>query len=1087
MDQGLAEVGLLNGDRILIDGEGSRRRSSPPSDKLHRLHFDDGPRAGETVELTTESLIIGRGNDGPGKLGIADNSVSRTHARLTIDVGSVVVEDLGSKNGTEVNGELLSERRQLSTGDSIRFGDSACQVEIAPAPSEQLHLGRGSGRISFNREPRVLDADPARALELSDPPPTPQRRRFPLPAAVVPVVLGLTMFLVIGNPLFLIMTAMGPTMVIWTTIDDRRSGRRDFVRAREAFRHDLDDRRSELEKTREARSAWLSERHPPTVALVERALRHDRKLWRRRPRDEDFLSVRIGTGTLASPTSLRLPQSGDKDLVGEAADLATEFAVESGVPIEISMIEHPVIGVVRGDDSLSDVGRSMVAQLVTDQSPRDLALAILAPEHAGDWEFAKWLPHVRALGDDARLIASGDEQARALFSGLQNIADQRAKDADETIGGGRTRFTPHIVAVFHPPARIPRREVTEFLELASRTGISVLWIASDRTALPGECTAVIDIGADASVSVTLTDSGRCVECTSSEGLDPATLSAVARALAPLDDASSGADAKIPTTVDLLGLLERPDISPDDIATAWRSSPGGLRAIIGADAEGAVEVDWRSDGPHALVAGTTGSGKSELLQSLVASMAFLYPPSLVTFVLIDYKGGSAFKDCKLLPHTVGMVTDLDDHLAGRALVSLGAELRFREHLLNDAGAKDIIEMFQKAPASAPPNLIIIIDEFAALKNEVPDFVDGVIDIAQRGRSLGVHLLLATQQPSGVIDPKIQGNTNIRIALRVADASDSNDVIGRADAHEISKSLPGRGYLRTGPLDVSEFQSAYVGGRQGVVVDIDAKTFSFGMVDRANLAAGSADATTPTDLQRLVASIGEAHRASRMAEPRKPWLDPLPSTIDYGVLAAAQPPAALAAVVGIADHPESQAQLPFALDFTEHSNHVVFGTSGAGKSSFIRTALTDLAVRNDADHLWIYVLDYASRGLSAIAALPHCGGVIGSDDLGRTRRLLQMLDAMVSERRRRFGEVSAGDPDEYAQATGAVIPRVVVAIDGFGHLWQTLDGVDRGVHLMTLTSLLAEGRAAGLHFLLTADSRRSLAHRSPRVWAGVTCSE
>ena len=232
--------------------------------------------------------------------------------------------------------------------------------------------------------------------------------------------------------------------------------------------------------------------------------------------------------------------------------------------------------------------------------------------------------------------------------------------------------------------------------------------------------------------------------------------------------------------------------PLGIAGRWRAGGRSTLAVIGESYDGPFGIDISKDGPHALIAGTTGSGKSELLQTIVASLAVANRPDEMTFVLIDYKGGSAFAECARLPHTVGMVTDLDPHQVARALVSLSAELTRREHILAAAGAKDI-EAYQllvdERQARPLPRLVIVIDEFAAMSRDLPDFVTGLVNIAQRGRSLGIHLILATQRPSGVVSAEIRANTNLRIALRVTDPADSADVIGVPDAATIAQSTRG----------------------------------------------------------------------------------------------------------------------------------------------------------------------------------------------------------------------------------------------------------------------------------------------------------
>ena len=281
---------------------------------------------------------------------------------------------------------------------------------------------------------------------------------------------------------------------------------------------------------------------------------------------------------------------------------------------------------------------------------------------------------------------------------------------------------------------------------------------------------------------------------------------------------------------LLDLLPADATDAASLETAWRVEPHSTRVPLGVGADGEpYVVDLATDGPHVLVAGTTGSGKSELLQSLVAGLAVANRPDRMSFVLIDYKGGAAFRDCAGLPHTVGMVTDLDGHLTERALQSLGAELRRREQLLRAAGCTDLDSYLTRdrgdradggdsadlaaAPRGRPPmaRLVLVVDEFATLVDELPDFVGGLVGIAQRGRSLGVHLVLATQRPSGVVSADIRANTGLRIALRVTDPAESRDVVDVRDAADISRSTPGRAVARTGTAGVSLVQTARVTGR------------------------------------------------------------------------------------------------------------------------------------------------------------------------------------------------------------------------------------------------------------------------------------
>ena len=292
----------------------------------------------------------------------------------------------------------------------------------------------------------------------------------------------------------------------------------------------------------------------------------------------------------------------------------------------------------------------------------------------------------------------------------------------------------------------------------------------------------------------------------------------------------------------------------------RGRPATLRALVGSTGSDDFYLDLREQGPHALVGGTTGSGKSEFLQSWVLGMATAHSPDRVTFLLVDYKGGAAFADCVALPHTVGLVTDLSPHLVRRALTSLRAELRRREMLLNVKHAKDLASLEQSGDPDTPPSLVIVVDEFAALAAEVPEFVDGVIDVAARGRSLGLHLILATQRPAGVIKDNLRANTNLRIALRVNDIDDSLDVVEDPMAAHFPPELPGRAVAKTGPGRLTTFQAAYVGGWSGTVPDHAADRHlririraAPPLAYRNRTTADPQPAWVATDINRIVANV------------------------------------------------------------------------------------------------------------------------------------------------------------------------------------------------------------------------------------------
>ena len=469
----------------------------------------------------------------------------------------------------------------------------------------------------------------------------------------------------------------------------------------------------------------------------------------------------------------------------------------------------------------------------------------------------------------------------------------------------------------------------------------------------------------------------------------------------------------------------------------------------------------ADGPHALVGGTTGAGKSELLRTLVASLAATYSPEQVNFVLLDYKGGSAFDACASLPHVVGVVTDLDDRLAERALRCLEAELRYREQLLRERGATDVAHYRALARTGAetpwPPlaRLVVIIDEFAALAAELPGFMDSLVSVAQRGRSLGMHLVLATQRPSGAVSASIRTNTALRIALRVLDAADSVDVLDSPKAAAIGRHRPGRAFARFGPGELVEFQSALVTGvtaaRQGSRV-----------VPPDGIPAPEPEAVpsdeTADDLTWLVAAVNTAWNRWGGAPPRQPWPDPLPPMIWLDALAADVQTGHAGVAFAQADDPNRQCQYPLAWD-PAGGNALFAGNPGSGTTTALGSLAIALARRHPPEKCHLYAIDSGSGQLTSLKELPHCGAVVSPDERDRIRRLIRRLD---DELDRRLGQGRAS-PD----SSQRLPPLVVALIDNWGGLVKSLDNVtDHGL-LAVLERVWAEGPAVGLCVAAAAD--------------------
>ena len=402
------------------------------------------------------------------------------------------------------------------------------------------------------------------------------------------------------------------------------------------------------------------------------------------------------------------------------------------------------------------------------------------------------------------------------------------------------------------------------------------------------------------------------------------------------------------------------------------------------ADGPVEIDLVRDGPHALVAGTTGSGKSELLRSLVAGLAVSTGPDELSFVLVDYKGGSAFDACARLPHVVGLVTDLDEELAERALRSLDAELHRRERILRDAGAADLATYRAQPGRPALARLVVVVDEFATLATDLPGFVTSLVGVAQRGRSLGVHLVLATQRPAGAVSDDIRANTNLRLALRVQDGADSSDVIGAPAAATLPRHRPGRALIRFGPGELVPVQIAAV--TRPPACDGDPIVTIRLLHEEHHEPPSEVGARTALDA--LVDSAAKAAELIGCAGAHRPWAPPLPDHLPLDHLPDGD--------AGLLDDPDRQAQRPWRWE-PDGGHLLCIGTVGSGVSTALASVVLAAAAARAPSTLHIYLVDGGSA-LSRLAGLPHVGAVIGPGDDERQARLLRLLTATLHERAR-----------------------------------------------------------------------------------------
>ncbi|HEV8460221.1 MAG TPA: FtsK/SpoIIIE domain-containing protein [Gaiellaceae bacterium] len=1050
-DVPVSELGLRWGDELNAAANG--HAATLP---VAELRVEGGPESGRVEPLAPGTHAVGRDS----AISIADPALSGRHLVLTIAAdGSATVADAGSRNGTTLDGTPLEPGTPVSLpqGALIRAGRTLIGV-TKPHPPAERPVGRG-GLVQVNRPPRQRRPPQPTRRPFAAPPNEPQRARLPLGASLIPLALGVGLFLLTHLPTMLFFSLLSPVMAVTTYMEDRRSGRKGFQARSREYRESTTALRAELESERRAELAARRAAAPSPAELLDRATRHEPTLWERRPGDDDFLRLRLGTADQPSLLSVEIEAGGSKELHGEAESVASYFATAPAVPLTVGLTGANTVGVAGPREHVDGLVRCLLAQAAALHSPVELEIAAaLGPDAEGEWDWLKWLPHT-----EPTRLGTGPVAARSVIDEVARTVTSRRGDQASALGAQQTRI-PHVLLVIDETVA-PERSLVGNVLSGADSGVTTIWLARERRDLPGESTIVVQLDeATARASVIDSASGFEHNDVSADELSAGRARELALALAPLRDPGGSRSRSIPPRVSLFDLLGIEAPSAAWVGSRWDDARD-LGATIGSTAGGLLSVDLRLDGPHGLVAGTTGAGKSELLQTLLASLAVSHAPNRLSFLLVDYKGGAAFKECVKLPHTVGLVTDLDAHLTRRALSSLNAELQRRERILRDADAKDLADLERRDPESAPASLLIVIDEFATLAKEVPDFVEGIVDVAQRGRSLGVHLILATQRPGGVVSENIRANTNLRIALRVNESAESSDVIGAGDAARIPRERPGRCFVRTGHGELTELQAAYVGGASAHATEqhpVVVRPFRMGeQWERAETVQAEA-----TDLTQLVAAAQAAADERGIERGASPWLDPLPAALP---LESVQP------AIGTIDEPQRQSQRPLEVDLEAEGSLLVYGAGGSGKTTLLRTLAAALASQSSPDELHVYGLDFATRGLTPLEALPHVGAVIGGEDQERVERLFSMLRATLEKRKALFAHAGAFTLSQYPET----LPRILVLLDGYGGFASAFERVNLGELVDLLPRLVADGRPLGVHFAITADRRGAV----PNSLAGI----
>jgi S-DNA-T family DNA segregation ATPase FtsK/SpoIIIE len=928
---------------------------------------------------------------------------------------------------------------------------------------------------------------------------------------------------------FMVVAMIGGSLL--TRVSQSRRTRRQRIRERAAYRRHLEDVRHRAQSAATVQRAGLTGLHP-TVAQLPDLVATGGACWERRPHDPDFATVRLGAGHVlaTAPVEMDVESSPlatpDRVLADAAAELVAEFRTLPAAPVTIPLAELGVIAIVGDRHRARDLAGAWLASLAALHAPGDLRmLGIVPPDGEAEWEWAKWLPHLRdPLGGDgfgraSRTLVTDPARFSENVDGLLGPRLEQAARAAESMSMSTTLAVEHAVVLvdgYTPNGPLgTSRALDSMLREAVRLKTSVVVLVDSADDVPSVCGAQVDLLPDGSCTYRETARGARIDLgVTPEAIDRAAAERMARFLAPLQLTGEDAHADLVDTVrlaDLLGLehagehnpaaawLRLPDLAatPDDSSDsepaihddrpARPSADSLLAAPIGVAANGeTVVLDLKESaaggmGPHGILVGATGSGKSELLRTLTVSLAGSHDPDLLSFVLVDFKGGAAFAGLEQLPHVAGVITNLAHDLAlvDRVRAALTGELERRQEMLRAAGNFDSIRAYHAEAAAgadlpALPYLVVIVDEFGELLAARPEFLDTFIAIGRLGRSLGVHLMLATQRLDEGRIRGLEPHLRYRACLRTFSAAESQTVLGSSAAFELPP-LPGLGYLKV-DSGMQRFKAALVSTayrppaeqtfRRAVAAEL-VRPFRLATPAQRQVDATADDVDSRrTDLSVLVAGM-QTVAADRRAH--QVWLPPLPTMLTLGDLLEAMPapPRRLELPIGLLDLPERQAQQPMTLDLTgSGGNAVVVGAPRTGKSTVLSTLVVALATLHSAEEAQVYVMDLAGGALNPLGDLPHVGAVVGRHEPDMMGRLLRELHALIEERaalaRRHRASTLEQLRDRVADADGHHgLPDTFLVIDGVGLLRANHPELEQEVG-----EIAATGLQFGVHVIVAA---------------------
>ena len=1033
--------------------------------------------------------------------------------KLIVIKNNIIINNIDK---IKVDGNLFSEYRYQKQN-----------VREAKETDELITLYKDSDY--FFKAPRFRNNPDRITIKVDSPPPKEKEEKTPIMYIIGPMLtMGMTSMVtaftsinsVISNgrsinealPSILISVSMLMTMILWPILTRRynkKERKKKEKERRQKYTAYIENKRLEVRNAIATQTTALIESFPPLEEHKKTILFKKSNLWEKERDQEDFLRLRIGTGTEPAKIDISYPEEhftmDEDDLTGIINNLVSESKDLVNVPITVSFAEKYISALIGDSPVIEKIAKGLILQLITYHSYDDLKIVFFTKEDKKEyWDFARVLPHCWNEDKTMRYYATNVDEMKQISSVLKNQFQSRMyKDGNGNIKNFDYKsYKPYYFIITDDFMNARDIEIVkDVLSQKINVGFSLFILNDKLTNLPNECMNFICIGHNNKSVIfedeLVTDKQKKFNVDIVEDLD-LTECSIKLANIPIDTINES--NSFPKVLSFLEMYNVGNVEQLNSYNRWQvNAPiNSLQAPVGVDRQGNIfklDLHEKFHGPHGLIAGMTGSGKSEFIITYILSLAVNYHPNEVSFIIIDYKGGGvalAFENKETgrkLPHIAGTITNLDTVEMHRALVSIESELRRRQKAFNKArdlsneSTIDIYKyqkLYREGIADEPiSHLFIISDEFAELKDQQPEFMEQLISTARIGRSLGVHLILATQKPSGVVDDQIWSNSRFRICLKVQEKQDSMDMIKVPDAAMLKN--VGRFYLQVGYNEFfAQGQSAWCGAPY-IPTDKPKKKLdtSINLIDNIGYSIKTIDEdkkTTEKNYGEQLANVMNyliTVAKEEKIEVKQLWLDRIPDLIYVDKLMAKYKYTSqkyiINPIIGEYDDPSNQRQDLLTLNLTENGNVIIYGASGSGKSTLISSAIYSTIILHSAEEVNFYILDFGSEIFKIFNKAPQVGDVVLINEIEKVHNLFKKLNSLISQRKKLFVEYN-GSFTYYNKKSLNKVPLIVVVINNYDAFFENYENYEE-----QLLQLTREGSKYGIVFLLTVNSVNAVKYR------------